>query len=187
MLHFLHSEVQLHKGQNNTGAKPLLLIKINDCSLRSNRSFIESTNSLEIPCLVLSSTRTVLTSGSCASLTARCVSFKKLYLKSIRVALCQLSNDGVAVPNTIGIFIFFARTIATSLAWYLNPSCCLKEASCSSSIIITLRKGIGVKIANLVPMIMSASPDLAFLQLSNRSTSVKWLCKLTNFLLGNRL
>ena len=89
------------------------------------------------------------------------------------IALYQVSKDGVADPIIIGMFKFFALIIATSLAWYRNPSLCLKEGSCSSSIIMIFRLGMGVKMPNLVPMIISALPIFASLQLSNRSISDK--------------
>ena len=87
--------------------------------------------------------------------------------------LLILSKDGVALPKIIGIFLFFAIYIATSLALYFRPSCCLKETSCSSSIIIRPKSLKGVKIDDLVPIIIFLQPLYIEHQFMNFSFSVR--------------
>ena len=96
---------------------------------------------------------------------ALCSIFVCLYfLSSTNFKVCK---EGVAVPRIIGIFLTCALLILTSLAENLNPSCCLYDWSCSSSIIINPKLYNGHKTADLVPITIFISPLLALCQRSN--------------------
>ena len=85
---------------------------------------------------------------------------------------CSIFSEGVADARIIGIFLSCAILIATSLAENFKPSCCLKDASCSSSIIIKESFWSGTKSEDRVPIKTLSSPDLDFFHVSNLSLEV---------------
>ena len=83
-------------------------------------------------------------------------------------------KKGVAEPRIIGILIIWALLIAMSLAENLKPSCCLYEASCSSSTIMSPSLGAGIIAAERVPIITLISPLRNFFQVLYRAMASFW-------------
>ena len=102
--------------QNNAGAKPRRLRYTSDMPPASKFCFKSCKACGEKP---LSSFRRptlrMSTCGSCAAAWARSVSCSRRYAPLC--ALCQLSKLGVALPNTTGQPLCFARHTAKSRAW----------------------------------------------------------------------
>ena len=80
--------------------------------------------------------------------------FSVIFLYFPFFTFINVSNEGVAEPNTAGILLYFALEIARSRAEYRSPFCCLREESCSSSTIIIPRSLKGVNTPDLVPIII---------------------------------
>ena len=78
------------------------------------------------------------------------------FLSFTSLSVC---NDGVAEPRKTGIFSNCALFIAKSFPENLNPSACLYEWSCSSSIIIAPKFFNGIKTEDLVPTTTFISPN----------------------------
>ena len=94
---------------------------------------------------------------------------------------CSIFSEGVAEARIIGIFLSCAILIATSLAENFKPFCCLKDASCSSSIIIKESFWSGTKSEDRVPIKTLSSPDLDFFHVSNLSLEVFFECYVPMF------
>ena len=84
----------------------------------------------------------------------------------------KVCSEGVADPKIIGISASCALFILKSLAENLNPSDCLNDWSCSSSIIIKPMLSKGTKAEDRVPTIIFIEPNLAFSQVFNLLAAV---------------